>query len=223
MRWAFIVLVAFLVIAGCSKAVEMPEPEPQSNPAEQAAKQETAPVSEPKLPKVSISPEVAALIGKTSKVKSYSYLYHGPPNDALGIGFAVAGTKGKVSLAKKEKLSDGNYYDTVFLNLREKAAKAYCLSPDCTVEGPLQVEFDDYYKTTPFDFLANLTSGSVSGTELLDNRKVSIVQYNDTLGMGGKMWIDNTYGLPIKVIFGKVKHEYRSFYFNTVTEEEVSK
>ncbi len=226
MRLFFILAVValLLVAAGCGK----PKAQPAVNP-EAEIKPEAKPEAshEPEPPVVVekqtalIDDEVQGVLDKRSKVKGYKYLYYGPPNPGFGLEFRILGSKARLYLGTLSKLADGNTYDTVYLDLDEKSAVAYCESVSCTNKGSLGVNFDAYYHPTPSDFVSSVSSAKLRNYELLYQRKTAVIVFEDTKGMNGTMWLDTVYGMPVKVQFDNSNYEYREIAFNTVAGDEV--
>jgi uncharacterized protein YcfL len=226
-------IVSFLLISGCS--TEQPKPSMQEQVVEPVVIEQEL-VKEPNnitVPKSvveekkmvlqkSIDPAVATLLNKTKKVTSYKYAFYGPPNDAFGINFVINNEKIKIVLPKETKFADGQYYDTVYMTVGSASGNAYCENPDCiNKDQPLPVSFSDYYKPTPFDFVETIVVAKPAGTEIVENRKATIISFVDNESKNGTMWLDNTFGLPVRVKFKDSKYEYRDFYFNSLTDKDV--
>ena len=232
MKLILILLALFIVIAGCTSAPQKSDttnapsketPLEVEKPVEKLpSKNVSAPVSKPVILKKSIDPAVNALLNKSSKVNSYKYSYYGPPNDGFGVVFFVVKDKIKISMPKNTKLSDNQYYDTIYLNIGKPEGTAYCEAADCLDAGrDLQIKFDEFYRPTPIDFVKTIMIARPVGTELIDGRKVTLISFTDNLSNNGSMWLDNTYGVPLKVKFDTSKYEYRDIFFNTLSSSDV--
>ncbi len=229
MKRNFALFLLFLLIAGCTGETSKTATsgiENQTEPLPAVENQTIVP--EPSLNVSSevkkepvITPEAKVLFAKNSKLNSYTYFYYGPPNDALGISYAFFGNRSRVALTKSSRLSDGNYYDFVYLNLSSKTAAAYCEAVDCSVKGPLDVDFSTYILPTPLDFVNSVSSAGIKSSELIEGRKVAVVPYSNKEGVNGTMWVEMTYGVPLKVIINSTKYEFREAFFNTLVEADV--
>ncbi|MBI4439069.1 hypothetical protein HY640_04010 [Candidatus Woesearchaeota archaeon] len=229
---ALSLLVLTMLLYGCTAEPSQTTPAGASPEREQASpqqsqqgiqEQQTQQAQQPSQPKPQIITEEAkALFSKNSKITSMRYLFHGPPNDALAYDITAAGTKRKIVSPKLIKLSDGVFYDVVYIDTVAKKATAYCESGSCTQPGPYDVDFSSYNFPTPADFVSTVSSAEAKGTELFENRKVTVVQYQDKSGNEGTLLVDTTYGAPLKVSFGSTKYEYRNPSFNTASEGEIT-
>ncbi|MBI3052435.1 hypothetical protein HYY74_08360 [Candidatus Woesearchaeota archaeon] len=232
MKAAYILIVILgIALAGCGSA-EAPErplteeppqaetPPQQEQPAPQPAPQQAA-AEQP--PAAGIDAASKEVLDKRSKVKSYRYYYYGPPNDAKGLDISRQGSKVKITLDRAAKLSGETYYDTAYLDLSAKNAEAYCdRLQGCTAGGPYGIDYDLYLRPVPDEFVEGIASAKAIGEEVLEGRRVLVIEYATSDGKKGKMWADRTYGLPLKVILADVEYEYRSAQFNTVTEQEIT-
>ncbi len=223
-----VLFILVLTLAGCStKEIKQSEIDIQEEPL--PAFDDKTVLEEPKLNVSSeakkeepvVTPDAKQLFDKNIKINSFSYNYYGPPNDALGINYGFFGNRGKTALTRASRLSDGNYYDFVYLNLSSKTAAAYCEAVDCIVKGPLEVDFNSYINPTPIDFVNSIAGASIKGTETIEGRKVAVVPYMNKKGLNGTMWVEMTYGMPLKVILDGTKYEFREANFNTLTEKDV--
>ncbi len=168
-----------------------------------------------------IAEDVKALFAKRSKITSMRYLYYGPPNDALGYEVSVVGKKAKVLSPKQIKADSGRYYDTIYLDLEAKSATGYCESASCPEKGPFSSDFQTYSFKTPTDFIGMVTSAESKGTELFESRKAVVVAFRDSSGKEGVMSLDSTYGVPLKIVYDGKKYEYRSAFFNSLSQADV--
>ncbi len=231
MKVAYILIVILgIALAGCGSA-EAPErplteepPQAETPPQqEQPAPQPTPPAEQPPAQAAGIDAASKEVLDKRSKVKSYRYYYYGPPNDAKGLDISRQGSKVKITLDQGVKLSGETYYDTAYLDLSAKKAEAYCdRLQGCTTGGPYGIDYNLYLRPFPDEFVEGIASAKAIGEEVLEGRKVLVIEYATSDRKKGKMWADKTYGLPLKVIMADVEYEYRSAQFNTITEQEVT-
>ncbi len=220
----FFILVAvalLLVAAGCGKAKEQPVAKPEAEIKPEASPAPAPPVVVEKAPVSGIDSDVQEVLDKRSKVKGYKYLYYGPPNPGFGLEFRILGSKARLYLGTLSKLADGKTYDTVYLDLDEKSAVAYCESVSCTNKGSLGVNFEEYYRPAPSDFAISVSGAKLRNYELLYQRKTAVIIFEDAKGINGTMWLDTVYGMPVKVQFNNSNYEYREIAFNTVAGDEV--
>ena len=162
-----------------------------------------------------------------TKVKSYSYTYFGPPNEAKGIDFTYKANVLKVDYSSIQRDERQNPYYTVYLYLDSKNAAAYCEkigscdNPDLEIK----VNFDEHYKTMPFEILDSIIFAVETGTERIDNRDAMILDFWDNSGSTGEISIDKFWGMPLKIIYKEpesYKIEYRSMAVNSVEDSDIT-
>jgi len=109
--------------------------------------------------------------------------------------------------------------DAVIFNTTKKTATAYCEDLGaCETSGEVgEVTYDDYYVKTPFDWSNEITSAEKIGEVTLYDRETWIIEAND----GMKVWLDNYYGIPLKVELGEISYEFSYPAFNKVDDEEL--
>ncbi|MBI2133402.1 hypothetical protein HYU11_01830 [Candidatus Woesearchaeota archaeon] len=234
-----VVFLSILLILGCSKnAPSLPKddsvPVEESKPEEPSAnesKVEEAPEQtrtvgiNATVSGVSIDPSVQVFLNKTKKVKGYSYVYYGPPDDSMGYGFYARGNLSKMRIPKTDFYND-SFFDTIYFDAGRKTAVGYCESLGvCNDQkSAVSLDFSKVYRVTPLEFTSSIRSASVNAeksSEMIGGRRVEVIDFTDSSGSNGTVWLDSTYGIPVKVIIGSLEYEYRDLLVNVVTEEEV--
>jgi len=159
------------------------------------------------------------------KVKSLSYTYFGPPNQALGLDFTYISNSIKVRYASTQWDDRKNPYDTVYLNSYSKSAVGYCENMGCNNKDlKITLSYDDHYRIMPLEILDTITFAEQTGTERIDNRDAIILNFEDAQKRTGTMSVDSFWGLPLQIEYLTPTHfkiEYRDIAVNSVTDSDV--
>ena len=162
-----------------------------------------------------------------TKVKSYSYTYFGPPDEAKGIDFTYKSNILKASYSSTQRDDRQNPYDTVYLDLNTKNATAYCETVGRCDNRDLaiQVNYDDHFRTMPFEILDSITFAVEKGNEQIDRKNAIILDFEDNTGKKGTIFIWEYWGMPLRVIYTSPKSykiEYREMAVNSVKDEDIT-
>ena len=172
-----------------------------------------------------ISEEAAALFSKITGVKGLQYSYVESPEVLPQNTYFTSREKMKVELKTKVRYSPDDSYDTVYLDLVEKTAVAYCENKDRQTcpdrDKAYRVEFDDYFIETPFDWLGKVTSADLTGrSQSIEQRNAAEVSF-EIDEASGVMFIDAYYGVPLTITFGNKQYEFRDIVINEVDDEDL--
>ncbi len=235
-----IVLVAALFIASCvpvattyicadGKKVNDPSLCTPATTKETQEEEEPEPVlpEEPK-PVIKVFSEAAqALLSKSSKVSSVQYGYVESPMVLPENIYYVTKDKMKIVLKTKVRFTDKESYDTVYLDLVQKTAVAYCedrniqLCPDKDREFTVNVNFEDYYKETPFVWLDSLTKADLTGRSKTFASRNAIEVSFEINGEPGTMFVDSFFSMPLQISFKGKNYEFRDIVMNEVDSEDI--
>lgn len=205
------------------------ETEKETTPAPMPKKTETKTEAPKEIPT-----ELKELMEKADrKLTSMVYLYGSPESEGRFLDtYSVRADKMKVRLYEGNYYMRQDYFDTVYLDTTEKTAtgrcenKKRCVFPDMDNTGRVfAANYDDYRRKTPYEWLQDITTPEILGPEIVDKRSALKIKYpkGDT---EIKMWLDNTYGVPLqlKIIHPDDEEEMYQFtnlQFNTLKEEDV--
>ncbi len=213
-------LIVVLLLGGCASqetartAAEQPAaiPEKAATPSAQA-QQVTQPVQ------ASIDADVAPLLKLAStKVKSLNYHYSGPESDNQLYDIFIKGTKMAYLPFDKNDYSGPTAYNIIFLDTAAKTAMSYCTHQTCTPKGKRgDLTYSAVYIATPLDWIVGITSAKKAGSETIDKRAVTIVETNK-----GKMWIENFFGVPVKIEKDGTTYSFQQMAFNGVLDTQVN-
>ncbi|MFH1915814.1 MAG: hypothetical protein ABIJ21_00985 [Nanoarchaeota archaeon] len=228
---------------GCGDADEPAPNEPTTNdpvtpptpPADEVIPPEIPDVPpEPIIPEQALPAEIKTLFEKAeTNTKGYTYKFQGPPNPTEYYDVLVKGDKMKVLLPKGSSIIKTNNFDTVYIDLSANTAEGYCEREPLYCKGGPAITTDaaKWRFKTPLDWIPEITTGTLMGSETLLGRPVYRLEYiKDDLQHVA--FIDKFFGIPILVKIGEdIKgvndkltiYEYKSVSVNTVTDNEVNR
>lgn len=233
-------IIIMLFLAACAKAPQLPPVSPPAPAAEPTPVTVTEEVKEtPKLEPTKeltqqaeeLSPELKSLLGQhEGNVKSYQFKLTQPPDNVAVDFYWVKGDRIKIELQPKNTYDATSYFNVVYLDDSTKNAAAYCEDRTRCKEEMLNKKFDvpynDFRKTLALDWLAeiNKADAKILQTEQTYGLTTSRVQYTKD-GATVDMWIDKSYGIPVKVriVSGELTklYEYKDMVANTVTDADL--
>lgn len=179
--------------------------------------------------------KVKELVNKAkTKLTSVSYLYGGPENDGRFLDtYHIRGKKTKIKLYEDNYYVHEDYFDTVYLDTAQKTATARCEHKRRCISANTDntkkifgVNYDDYRRKTPMEWLNELKTAEIVGPEIMEKRstlKVKSEQNNKIT----EMWLDESYGIPVQVeiTYPDEKtemYQFTNLQFNTLKEEDVT-
>ena len=221
-----IILLTVVLIScgGTGVAPNVPEAQPPQQP-----------IAEPSAPEqpqrtqsaASYTAKLQELLDKTQKVKSYTFYYIDSTTQLQADQWFVKGDRAAVKLYEPNYWDREEWVDTVYLDFARRTAVGYCENWQkvrCTDNNRMfTIALAPFDKKLPTYWLSQIPAeAQVMGSETIDERFVTKIQWTE----GGKtytMWMDNTFGIPIKVLIegGREPEEfyYKDMAFNAVKEE----
>ena len=178
-------------------------------------------------PAASYTEKLQLLLDKNAKVKSYSFYYIDSTTQLQADQWFVKGNQALVRLYEPNYWNRDEWVDTVYRDFAAGKAVGYCENWQqvrCTDNNrPFPIVFGTFEKKLPIYWITQIPgSAQVIGSETIDERFVTKVVWED----GGKsytMWMDNTFGLPMKVRIegGREPEEYyyKDISINSVRDE----
>jgi len=172
-----------------------------------------------------ISDAAKEILDKFTKVTTLEFSYVESPAVVPEHFYFASAEKIKVKLKTKYSFSSNEYFDTVYLNLMEKTAVAYCennnraVCPDSDKE--FDVDFNEFVIETPFDWMKKVKSVELTGKEVFLQRKTTKEMSFDIDGQEGTMLVDAFFGLPLKITFGGKNYEFRDVTVNGPKAEDL--
>ena len=213
-------VIVLMLLAACQKGPEVSQMVPEEPITESALAQGLeVSLKEPDLLEETMSDEIRLLLQNTSKkVNSLSYQYRGPETRNTLYSVYLKGVKMAFVPDEKNDYSGETDYNIFFLDGSTKTAAAYCTHQTCMPRGKhVTLDYEDIYFATPLDWLVGITSAEKLQEAKLERRDVMVVATNK-----GKMWVDEFFGVPMKVEQNGTTYMYERMAFNAVKDEQVS-
>jgi hypothetical protein len=171
--------------------------------------------------KVTMSPALRDLLKRADeKLSSLQYLYGGTDTGNLFLDtYFVKGTNMKIKKYSEDYYVREGYYDTVYYTLGVACCEEIdrCRSHNVDNTGK---KFDVDASTlkmpkSPYQWVKEVpATAQIVGPQTFDQRSVTYIKYTDANGQQVEMWVDDTYGVPHKVVVGEVKYQYNDMLFN---------
>jgi hypothetical protein len=221
MKYLIVLTLLSIILIGCGEAKqadsETPGPTQPTTVATTIVQITTTTAQQA----AQLDPEIKKIIDQNSKLKSMNYYYY-ETDGAQGYGYYIKGSNVKVILAGSSIYKAENLFDTVYLDLNVKSAFGYCLNRQRCGPNPSikTLNFNDYYRKTPLDWVQEITSGSKTGEEQIGGRDTYIISFSRA-GTDYKVWLDTYFGVPLKFQEGQKTYEYREAKFNMVSDNDV--
>ncbi|MEM3154460.1 MAG: hypothetical protein QW165_02730 [Candidatus Woesearchaeota archaeon] len=181
--------------------------------------------------KVTISPALRDLLKRADeKISSLKYLYGGTDTKNLFLDtYHIKGTKMKIKKYEEDYYVREGYYDTIYVDRGIACCeeRARCKSANIDNTGK-KFDIDTSLlkiAKTPYQWVKEVPADAkIIGPQTVNSRSVTFVTYNLPDGAEVQMWIDDTYGVPHKVIVVKgdtqIKHQFNDMTFNSLKDSD---
>ena len=171
-----------------------------------------------------ISGEIQEIIDKAEQTRSYSYNYKSNiPGERQSDKFHVKMPYVKVEL-NEDVVEDGNRITVVYLDTSKESAVAYCKDKNQRIcpekDRAYYVNYKDYYKTLPHEWIKNIDAGKRIGYESIERKEASILE----LKKGKKTYLTKVidfYGIPAVVEIMGEQYKYTDLAFNHLSDKDV--
>ncbi len=235
----FGLITSLLILAACGQQQQAPpeesipeqeEPEEETQEPENATPPAPPQQEENETEKATIDSEVKDMIKKVeNNVNSFSYTYVGPPNNKPQRTYKVVGNTIKVDLPQPRDKTRAPSFTHVYLDTNTKTAVGWCEKrdlnrcPNGTVKYT-DVDYDQYYKKTPYQWLKDIKSATYKGSgPQYESRATLSVEFTTEDDRSGEMRIVEFYGLPGKITLDNGDTiEFRDLSINSLDEEDVA-
>ncbi len=180
-----------------------------------------------------IDPQVARLIARQDKAKSYHFYYSTSENwNVIRDQFFIKGDKIKIGLYEINRWNN-DYFDTVYLDPATKTAEAFCENNNkerCRDnDRKFDVSYEDFIIKTPLEWLTSIPrDAKVTGSENFDERMSVVVEYTRDDGATVRIWIDRFSGVPVRVLIFMdevenilEQYNFKNLVINTLTSQDV--
>ncbi|MDP3990618.1 MAG: hypothetical protein Q8Q01_05450 [archaeon] len=162
------------------------------------------------------------LIQKGQNVQSFTYDYKeiSKPKEPT-YPYKIYGSTVKRYLPVKTGILNQNELDVIISDRLSKTSLGYCESLKyCIKQGEIgSVDFSEYYVDTPFDWLDRIQRAEIEtkNEELFGRGVWKVIANNGEF----TIWIENYYGVPLKVSTVSETYEFRNPKFNTIKSNDV--
>jgi hypothetical protein len=126
--------------------------------------------------------------------------------------------KMKVMLITKVKFTETDRYDTVYLDLVNQRAIAYCEDKNVCPDRnkAMNVDYNDYFFETPFDWMLKIAKANLTGrSKTLEARKALEVNI-EADGKTGIMYVDSFFSVPLSITLNGKTYDYRNIVINEI-------
>jgi len=182
-------------------------------------------LEEPAEPVAPVFSEAAQkLFDKFDKVTNIKYAYVESPAILPENIYYVSKDMMKIVLKSKVKFSDNESYDTVYLDLAQEKAVAYCENRDRQTcpdrDKPYTADYNKYIVETPFDWMAKLTWANLTGkSKTLESRNAIEVSF-EISREPGTMFVDSYFSTPLYISFKGKTYEFKDISMNELQPTE---
>jgi len=181
--------------------------------------------------KVTMSPALRDLLKRADeKVSSLQYLYGGTDTSDLFLNtYLVKGTKMRIKMYEEDYYVREGYYDNVYLDAGVGCCEenSRCKSHNIDNTGKkFDVDASMLKITkTPYQWTKEIPADAkIVGPQTVNSRSVTYLTYSLPDGSGVEMWVDDTYGVPHKVIVdkngNKMKYQFNDMTFNSLKDTD---
>ncbi|MBI1970952.1 hypothetical protein HYS47_04345 [Candidatus Woesearchaeota archaeon] len=188
-------------------------PLPTANPTSTQA-QPTAPAQ--------MDPKVKDLVERAKKKANLGYSFYFTTTDNWELWrdkYFIKGDETKIKLYQVNLYDKKNYFNTVYMNSREKSAVGYCEDPSSTrcvdPNREFKLAYDDFTIKMPMDWINEIetTKAVWIGSEQVDERLSHVVEYPKLGGLRVRVWVDSFSGIPVQVVvYGEDLEDIRERY-----------
>lgn len=149
-----------------------------------------------------IDPEIQEFIDKVNTYDNYQYTYTGP-DSAYSMEVSVKDDRMRYYFKDYTKeYSKFEFYDNVVLDTAQKTAYQYCESKSkCSDENrgfTRQVDYADRKIPTLQEVMNSIVKAEIVGDEMMMSKSSKKIEYTDTDGINGVMWIDKFFGVLLR-------------------------
>ncbi|MBS3098487.1 hypothetical protein J4209_06880 [Candidatus Woesearchaeota archaeon] len=199
MKHKIIIVILIILVVGC----ERPTPPPDGPIIEQSI--------------------IDELLEKTIAIDSFQFFYN-----ITGLNekryYYMLGPDIKVAFPTIKHLEDGTPYDTVYMEREKKIAYTYCSKKSCPEKDPYAepINFSLYNIDTPREKVFILNKAELVREELYKERYyVEVINFTNTDGDNGLMWVQSYYGVPLKLEYLDKEGNKKTLVYENISWDSV--
>lgn len=171
--------------------------------------------------KATMSPALRDLLKRADeKVSSIQYLYGGTDTGDLFLDtYLVKGTKMRIKKYQENYYVREGYYDNIYVDSAAGCCEQLSRCKSANIDNTNK-KFDVDLSLlrlpkTPYQWIKEVPpDAKIIGPQTVNSRSVTFIKYNSPDGSETQMWIDDTYGVPHKVIVTDTSGNPRKSQFN---------
>ena len=174
--------------------------------------------------------KVNALLEKSRGITNYHYFYDTPSIE--GYEVTVKDNKIKKAYTTPLKLESNIYYSEVYLDSAQKTAIAICTKTSILCDEAWGKAYSLNYASQlpemdPIALINQVKYAEEAGSEVIENRQTTILEYTNSDGRREQLSVDNYYGIPLQQIIYEndeiiEKRTFTKFSIGNVKESEVT-
>jgi len=163
------------------------------------------------------------------KIKSIEYLYGGSETGNLFLDtYYIKGDKMKIKKYSEDYYVREDHYDNIYVNLGIACCeeRSRCLSKNVdNTNRKFELDVEKLViPKTPMQWAKEIpATAKIVGPQTMDERSVTYITYIKD-GVTYDMWLDDTYGIPHKVIIeteqGEIVYKFNDLKFNLLEEAD---
>ena len=178
------------------------------------------------------SNDVKTLLAKSKGITNYYYLYDNEDIESYEI--LVKDSRMKKVYVTPVKLSGETFYDEVYLDSSKKTAIAICTKTSVLCDSSRGKAYSLNYenqlpKIDPVNLINQVKTAQKVGTQVIDNRQTTVLEYINVDGKREKLFVDDFYGIPLQQIIYEneedeilEKHLFAKLSVGNVKENEIT-
>ncbi|MBI4146085.1 hypothetical protein HY489_01985 [Candidatus Woesearchaeota archaeon] len=203
---------------------------PAYTPPSEKVTQQTAPTPTPA--KEEMNPQLRDLLKRADeKMQSMQFLFGGTDTSNLFLHtYFVKGDKVKIKPYEENYYVRDGYYDTIYLNdgigCCEQLSRCKSAHVDNTAKKFAADLSAVKMPKTPYQWTKEIkANAAVVGPQTFNQRSVTHIKYTDDEGRDVLMWIDDTYGVPHKIVVktgesSEIKYQFNDMKFNGLKDSD---
>jgi hypothetical protein len=160
------------------------------------------------------------LLLRASRIQSYKYNITDTAISQDTYRFYVLGRWVKIVLPELQQLPTGEEFDEILMDRKTKTTFTHCSKTNCPkpyLDKELEkAEYDNYYLPDPMEYLYQVTDAQFLKEDMIGNdyTKVFSARFQ---GNEARVWLQEYYGYPLKIIVKNNDGSKRTIRFEDMT------
>ena len=152
------------------------------------------------------------MMRNSNRVESFSYNSSETGNKLLYYNRYVK------AYLNEPRVKDGEKYDIVYMDRINKVALGRCSTELCGEKDLefVEVEYSEFYELDPIEWTYRYTAPVYVGEEMFGQHIAEVFNITSLTGDEGRVWIQQYYGIPLKIEFDEKTIDFINLRINTV-------